>query len=543
MNYPSVNYEVETPINFLDRSVRVYPQKTAIVYNEKRYSYQTFHDRVNQLASALKKSGVGKGDKVAFICPNTPPLLEAHYAVPLIGAALVSVNIRLSQGEVAYILNHSDSKIVFVDNEFAGVVQPSMDQLDKVEAWVNICDQTRERPLPGMEYEEFLLTGDTAPVERQIDDEREIIAINYTSGTTGMPKGVMYHHRGAYLTALDDALETLMSYDSVYLWTLPMFHCNGWCFTWGVTAVGGTHVCLRKVDPAEIFKLIERENVSHMCGAPIVLIGMADYAQNHQVKLERPLKIATGGAPPSPSIIEKMETMGARIIHVYGLTEVYGPNTICAWNSEWEKLSAEEQAKLRSRQGVPYIVSKNMDVVDQQTMESVPRDGKTIGEIVMRGNLVMLGYYKEPEATETAFRGGWFHTGDLAVTHPDNYIQIMDREKDIIISGGENISSVEVENTIYKHPDVLEVAVVATADEKWGEVPKAFITLRTGSSATEEDIISHCKQHLARFKAPKKIEFMNLPKTATGKIQKYVLRQQEREKTQKSKISSKRAKM
>ncbi len=531
MNDPSVNYEVETPISFLERSVQVYPEKTAVVYNEKRYSYQEFNNRINQLASALKKAGVGRGDKVAFICPNTPPLLEAHYAVPLIGAALVSVNIRLSQGEVAYILEHSDSKIVFVDNEFAPVVQPSLDQLHKVEAFVNICDQSPDRPLPGMEYEEFLLTGDTAPVEREIDDERGVITINYTSGTTGMPKGVMYHHRGAYLTAIDDALETLMSYESVYLWTLPMFHCNGWCFTWGVTAVGGTHVCLRKVDPAEIFKLVEREKVTHMCGAPIVLIGMADYAKNHEVKLEKPLKIVTGGAPPSPSIIEAMESLGARITHVYGLTEVYGPNTICAWNSEWDNLSAEAQAKLRSRQGVPYIVSKNMDVVHQETMEPVPKDGKTIGEIVMKGNLVMLGYYKDPEATEKAFRGGWFHTGDLAVTHPDNYIQIMDREKDIIISGGENISSVEVENTLYKHPDVLEVAVVATADPKWGEVPKAFITLRAGSSATEEEIISFCKQHLARFKAPKKIEFTALPKTATGKIQKYVLRQQEREKS------------
>ena len=528
MTYATVNYEVETPVSFLERSVQVYPEKTAVVYNEKRYSYQAFYDRVNQLASALKRQGVGKGDKVAFICPNTPPMLEAHYAVPLVGAALVSINVRLSPREVAYIIDHSDSKMVFVDNEFAGTLKPSLDELDKVEAYVNICDQSAECPLPGMEYEEFLQTGESTPVEGDITDERDVITINYTSGTTGMPKGVMYHHRGAYLTALDDALEMGMAYDSVYLWTLPMFHCNGWCFTWGVTAVGGTHVCLRKVDPAEIFRLIERENVSHMCGAPIVLIGMSNYAQNQNVRLERPLKIATGGAPPSPAIIEQMEAMGARITHVYGLTEVYGPNTICAWHPEWDELPMENQAELRARQGVPYIVSKNMDVVDQQTMESVPRDGKTIGEIVMKGNLVMLGYYKDPEATENAFQGGWFHTGDLAVIHPNNYVQIMDREKDIIISGGENISSVEVENVLYKHPDVLEVAVVASPDEKWGEIPKAFVTLKSDVNATSEDIIAFCKDNLARYKAPKKVEFVELPKTATGKIQKYVLRQRER---------------
>ena len=529
MKDASVNYEVETPVNFLERSVLVYPEKTAVVYNDKRYSYQEFYERVNQLASALQKAGIKKGDKVAFICPNTPPLLEAHYAVPLVGAALVSVNIRLSGREIAYILDHSDSKMVFVDNEFADTVKPFIDQLGKVEAYVNICDVSQACPLSGTDYESFLRTGQISRVENQIDDERDVITINYTSGTTGMPKGVMYHHRGAYLTALDDVLETRMGYDSVYLWTLPMFHCNGWCFTWGVTAVGATHVCLRKVDPAEIFKLIKRENVSHMCGAPIVLIGMANYAQSHDIKLERPLMIATGGAPPSPSIIEQMESMGANITHVYGLTEVYGPNTICAWKQEWEKLPLEEQAKLRARQGVPYIVSKNMDVVDQQSMEPVARDGKTIGEIVMRGNLVMLGYYKDEAATKEAFRGGWFHSGDLAVMHPDNYVQIMDREKDIIISGGENISSVEVENTIYKHPDVLEVAVVASYDEKWGEVPKAFVTLKQGASVSEEEIITFCKENLARYKAPKKIEFAELPKTATGKIQKYVLRQKEKQ--------------
>lgn len=526
-NVNSVNFEVQTPVNFLMRSVYVYPDKIAVVYNEKRYTYREFYDRVNRLASALKKAGVGKGDKVAFICPNTPPLLEAHYAVPLIGAALVSINIRLNSREIGYILDHSDSRVVFVDNEFANLVTPGVKELNKVTTYVNICDQSPDCPLPGTDYETFLHTGDASPVESAIDDERDVITINYTSGTTGLPKGVMYHHRGAYLMAIGDAVELGMSYDSVYLWTLPMFHCNGWCYTWGVTAVGGTHVCLRKVAPENIFNLIEKEQVSHMCGAPIVLIAMANHPGAQSVHFHRPLKITTGGAPPSPTIIEQMEAMGAQITHVYGLTEVYGPNTLCAWNTEWDRLPAADRARLRARQGVPSIVSKNMDVVDPQTMEPVPRDGKTIGEIVMRGNLVMLGYYKDPEATDKAFHGGWFHSGDLAVIHPDNYVQIMDRQKDIIISGGENISSVEVENVIYKHPDVLEVAVVSTPDPKWGEVPKAFVTLKPGRSVTEKVLIEYCKQNMARFKAPKYIEFIDLPKTATGKIQKYVLRQKE----------------
>ena len=526
-NENSVSYEVQTPVNFLLRSAHVYPEKTAVVYNDKRYTYREFYERVNRLASALKKIGVGKGDKVAFICPNTPPLLEAHYAVPLIGAALVSVNIRLSSNEIGYILDHSDSKVAFVDNEFAGLVKPAINDLDKVGTYVNICDLSPECPLPGTDYEAFLMTGEPSPVENMVDDERDVITINYTSGTTGLPKGVMYHHRGAYLNALGDALEGEMALNSVYLWTLPMFHCNGWCFTWGVTAVAGTHVCLRKVVPDEIFRLIEKENVSHMCGAPIVLIAMANHAGAKTVQLKRPLKVTTGGAPPSPTIIEQMEAMGAEVTHVYGLTEVYGPTTLCAWNPEWDSLPSAERARLRARQGVASIVSKNLGVVDPQTMKPVPRDGKTIGEIVMRGNIVMLGYYKDPEATEKAFSGGWFHSGDLAVIHPDNYIQIMDRQKDIIISGGENISSVEVENALYKHPDVLEVAVVSTPDPKWGEVPKAFITLKAGRSVSEADLIEFCKQNMARFKAPKSIEFMDLPKTATGKIQKYVLRRKE----------------
>jgi fatty-acyl-CoA synthase len=452
-------------------------------------------------------------------------MLEAHYAVPMIGAALVSINIRLSVSEVTYIINHSDAKALFVDNEFAGIVDAS--KLENVKTFVNICDVSDEKPLDGMEYEEFLSTGSDAPVECEVEDEYDVATINYTSGTTGLPKGVMYHHRGAFLNAIGEVLEFGVNSKSVYLWTLPMFHCNGWCFTWGVTAVGGTHLCLRKVVPEEIYRLVEEENVSHLCAAPTILISMSTYATTHAVKLKRTLEIMTAGAPPAPTVIQNMESVGANITQTYGLTEVFGPHSICAWQTQWDELPVEERAKLKARQGVPFIVAQHMDVVDSKTMEPVPRDGQTIGEIVMRGNNVMLGYYKDPEATATAFEGGWFHSGDLAVMHPDNYAQIMDRKKDIIISGGENISTVEVENVIYRHPDVLEVAVIAIPDEKWGEVPKAFVVPKEGTNPTAEDIINFCKENLARFKAPKVVEFGALPKTATGKIQKFKLREKE----------------
>ncbi len=527
MAFPTVNYELQTPVNFIKRSAEVYPEKLAVVNGAQRFTYSQFNQRVNQLASALKNIGIGKGDKVAFISPNIPPMLEAHFAVPMIGAVLVSVNIRLSSQEVGYILNHSDTVVCFVDNEFANLVLPILDQVPAIKTFINICDAGEGCPLEGIDYESFLETGSTEDVPVSVEDERDVIALNYTSGTTGKPKGVMYHHRGAYLNGLGDCLEMGMNSDSVYLWTLPMFHCNGWCFPWAVTAVGGTHVCLRKVDPAEIIGLLETEQVSHMCAAPIVLIGITNHPASSGLKLDRPLEIAVGGAPPSPTIIQQMERIGANITHVYGLTEVYGPYTVCAWHKHWDQLPEQERSVVRSRQGVAYTVSQFLDVVNPDTMEPVPRDGKTIGEVVMRGNIVMLGYYKDEDATEKAFFGGWFHSGDLAVMHPDNYIQIMDRQKDIIISGGENISTVEVENAIYQHPDVLEVAVVAVPDSKWGEVPKAFITLKNNSNTTETDIISFCKDNLARFKAPKSIEFCELPKTSTGKIQKFMLRDKE----------------
>ena len=522
-----VNYDVLTPVKLLPRSAMVYSDKEAVIYNDKRYSYKEFYARVNRLASALKKKGVGKGDKVAFICPNTPPMLEAHYAVPMIGAALVSINIRLSSREIAYILNHSDSKVLFADNDFAALIKPIIDQLPHIETYVNICDLSEDKPLDGPDYEEFIATGSGEPVEIEVDDEYQVATINYTSGTTGMPKGVMYHHRGAYLNALGEALETGMNSQSVYLWTLPMFHCNGWCFTWGVTAVGATHVCLRKVAPDEIYRLVEEEGISHLCAAPTVLIAMSTFPGAKDVKMSRRLNVVTAGAPPAPAVIKNMEAIGAVVTQVYGLTEVYGPHSICEWQTQWDQLPADERAQIKARQGVPYITALYMDVVSPTGMEPVPRDGETIGEIVMRGNNVMLGYYKQPEATAEAFRGGWFHSGDLAVIHPNGYAEIKDRMKDIIISGGENISTVEVENVIYNHPQVQEVAVIAVPDPKWGEVPKAYITPKPGASPTAEDIIGFCRENMARFKVPKAIEFGELPKTSTGKIMKYKLREKE----------------
>jgi len=527
MEKSSVNHDILTPVQFLIRSAEVYPDKLAIVNGEQRYTYRQFMERVYRLANGLKQRGIGKGDKVAFLCPNTAPMLEAHYGVPMVGAALVSINIRLSPNEIAYIIDHSDAKAVFVDNQLASSILPAINELAKVDFFVNICEASDDRPLNGPVYEQFLAEADASQVSIDVTDEYQPIAINYTSGTTGLPKGVVYHHRGAYLNALGEIQEAGMTSHSAYLWTLPMFHCNGWCFTWAVTAIGGTHVCLRTLTAENIFTLITREKVSHMCAAPTILIMMLSHPDAHKFKLDQPLTILTAGAPPSPTVIEQIEAMGANIVHVYGLTEVYGPHSVCARQDGWQSLGKEELAKIKARQGVAYVTALYMDVVDSETMVPVPRDGKTIGEIVMRGNNVMLGYYKDENATEKAFTGGWFHSGDLAVMHPDGYVQIMDRGKDIIISGGENISSVELENTLYRHPDVLEVAVVSSPDTKWGEVPKAFITPKPGTNPSKEDIIDFCKKNLARFKAPKDIEFCELPKTATGKIMKFKLRNKE----------------
>jgi fatty-acyl-CoA synthase len=527
MNALKVCYDVLSPVKFLERSAAVYPDKIAVVYGDTRTTYRQFSERVNRLANGLKAMGIQKGDKVAFLCPNIPPMLEAHYAVPMIGAVLVSINVRLSPGEISYIVNHSDSKAVFVDNQLAASVLPVLDELKDVRFFVNICDETADTPLHGPEYEDFLANASPLPVEIEVDDEYQLATINYTSGTTGQPKGVMYHHRGAYLNALGEIQEASMTCDAVYLWTLPMFHCNGWCFTWAVTAVGGTHVCLRQVEAGTIFRLIMEEKVSHLCAAPTILIMMVSYPEAKHLQLHRPLTILTAGAPPSPTVIEQIEAIGANILHVYGLTEVYGPHSVCAKQDSWTELGKEELAKVKSRQGVAYVTALYMDVIDPASMRPVARDGKTMGEIVMRGNNVMLGYYKDEQATEDAFRGGWFHSGDLAVIHPDGYVQIMDRGKDVIISGGENISSIELENVIYRHPKVQEVAVVSSPDPKWGEVPKAFVTPKPGTTLTAKEIIDFCKENLARFKAPKEVVFCDLPKTATGKITKFKLRDSE----------------
>ena len=527
MQQNSVNYDVLTPVHFLGRSATVYPQKTAVVYGDQRYTYREFETRVHRLAAALKGIGVGQGDKVAFMCPNIPPMLEAHFAVPMIGAVLVSVNIRLSADEIAYIVDHCDAKAFFVDNEFGDMISAITERLPKVAHYVNVCDESEAKPLDGPDYETFVATGTDTPVRCAVADERDIIAINYTSGTTGLPKGVMYHHRGAYLNAIGELLEYSLDPDTVYLWTLPMFHCNGWCFTWGITAIGGTHVCLRRVIAEDIFDLIEKERVTYMCAAPTVLIAMTAYPGAENIHITHQLRVNTAGAPPAPVVLQNMERFGIEMVHCYGLTEVYGPHSQCAWQSQWNDLPDDAQARLKARQGVPYVVATYMDVVDPHTMEPVPRDGETVGEIVMRGNNVMLGYYKDPEATARAFAGGWFHSGDLAVMHADNYVQIVDRKKDIIISGGENISTVEIENTIFRHPDVLEVAVIAVPHPKWGEVPKAFVEPKPGTNPSAQDIIAFCKEHMARFKAPKEIAFGELPKTATGKIQKFRLREKE----------------
>ncbi|EEG77378.1 acyl--CoA ligase family protein [Dethiobacter alkaliphilus] len=522
----NVSYTPMTPLNFLRRSSFVYPEKTAVLHGEQRITYKEFNQRANRLASALKGAGINEGDRVAFLAPNIPPLLDAHYGVPLAGAVLVAINIRLSSREVAYILNHSGAKILFVDTAFSHVIEPIVDELESVKTIVNIRDCSDGEELPGPLYENFLATGSPEDIPVSLEDENQTISINYTSGTTGLPKGVMYSHRGAYLNALGEALESQMNVYTNYLWTLPMFHCNGWCFTWGVTAVGGMHICLRSVVVKEIYTLIEEEGVSHFCAAPTVLITMANDPAAKELRLKRKLHIVTAGAPPSPTVIRNVEDIGAEIIHVYGLTETYGPHSICAWQPEWDTLAINDRARIKSRQGVPYITALEMRVVDS-SMNDVPADGQTMGEVVMRGNNVMKGYFNDADATEEAFAGGWFHSGDLAVMNPDGYIEIKDRKKDIIISGGENISTVELEHLLFRHPHVQEVAVVAIPDEKWGEVPKAFVVPKPGTDPTEEEIIQYCRDNIARYKCPKSVEFGDLPKTSTGKIKKYVLRERE----------------
>ena len=517
MGHLKVNRTELTPVSFLVRSAYVFPHKTAVVHGGRRYTYRQLGERVNRLASALRRAGLAKHDRVAFLCPNIPPMLEGHYGVPAAGGILVAINTRLSSDEIGYILQHSGSKFLFVDAELEGLVKP----LDLGALTVVRVDDTGAAGDP---YEDFLAGGSPEPVESWLESEDETISINYTSGTTGRPKGVMYSHRSAWINAVGEITETAISFDVKYLWTLPMFHCNGWCFTWGVTAVGGTHVCLRRVESGRIWDMIDQEGITHYNGAPTVQIGVVNDPKAH--KLARPVTVTVAGAPPSPTLLGRLKELGFRPVHVYGLTETYGPHTVCAWHAEWDARPAEEQARLAARQGQGYALFDLARVVDGN-MNDVPRDGETLGEVVMAGNNVMKGYFEQPDATAEAFRGDWFHSGDIGVWHPDGYIELRDRKKDIIISGGENISTIEVEQCVARHPAVMECAVVAVPDEKWGERPKAFVTLKPGQSATAQQIIDFCRQHIAHFKCPAAVEFGDLPKTSTGKVQKFVLRDRE----------------
>ena len=526
-----------TPLAFLRRGAEVYPNKIAISYGTRRYSYAEFADQVTQVARALRAAGIQPGDRVAYLLPNLPEMLVAHFAVPLAGAVLVAINTRLSTEEVRYILDHSGAKLLVVDSVLAATVAPVAEELRTVTEIVTVTDPAAPGSgagPAGPSYEEFLGLGrqggaEEAALPWTVDDERSTISINYTSGTTGRPKGVMYTHRGAYLNSLSEIVHSAHTPDSVYLWTLPMFHCNGWCTPWAVTAIGGTHVCLREVRGDVIWRLIDQHRVTHLNGAPTVVTTIMNAPE--AVTLDYQLVVTTAGAPPSPTTILQMERMGFRIVHVYGLTETYGPYSVNEFQQDWAKLDAERRAQLQARQGVGMLTAEWMRVVDEQ-MNDVPADGQTMGEIVMRGNNVMAGYFNDPEGTEKAFAGGWFHSGDLGVLHPDGYVELRDRAKDVVVSGGENISTVEVEQAIVSHPAVLEAAVIGVPDEKWGERPKAFVVCkpgqRAGSDVTEDDLLEHVRSKIARYKSPKAIEFVDaLPKTSTGKVQKFELREKE----------------
>lgn len=526
---PPANRDPLTPLSLLDRTLRVFPGRLAVAYRDRRWTWAEFGAEIARMAGALRRAGVGPGDRVAFLAPNVPELLAAHFAVLRLYAALVAINTRLQAEEVGYILEHSGAKVVVVDPELAPAVAGIPHPLSTRPTLVNLEDRAAGvtgRPLDGPTWDEFAAGSEPVTHGDDLDDEDRVVSINYTSGTTGRPKGVLYTHRGAYLNALGEIVVHGLDRDSVFLWTLPLFHCNGWCFPWAVTAAGGAHVMLRKVDPPEILRRIREHGVTHLNGAPTVLLMLAEHPDARGVRFDPPLRVATGGAPPSPTLLARLEALGVQVIHIYGLTETYGPHVYCQLQAEWEPLEVEAKAKVMARQGVPYHVAAHLRVVDEQ-MRDVPADATTLGEVVMRGNNVMKGYYRDPEATERAFAGGWFHSGDIGVVHPDGYIELRDRKKDIIVSGGENVSTIEVEHAIVKHPAVLECAVVATPDEKWGEVPKAFVTLRPGASASEEEIVAFCRERLAHFKCPKAVEFTELPRTSTGKIQKFKLREKE----------------
>jgi fatty-acyl-CoA synthase len=531
------NFTALTPLGFLTRAAAVYPDKLAVITpapakagGTRRFTYRQFDGRCRRFADALRRRGIMPGDTVAVLAPNVPALLEAHYAVPMAGAVLNPLNYRLDARAIAFILDHGAAKLLVVDREFGPLAQEALRELGRDIPLVEIADGDNGAPLGGTEYEDFLGEGDPEASWSPPADEWAAIALNYTSGTTGNPKGVVYHHRGAYLNALGNAITFGLDRHSVYLWTLPMFHCNGWTYTWGVTAVAGAHVCLRRVEPAPIFDAIAEHRVTHLCGAPIVLNMLVHAPDAVKRRFDHVVETATGGAAPPSAVIEAMERMGFRVTHLYGLTESYGPSTVCAWQEEWDALEGAERAAKMARQGVQYLTLDKQRVADPATMHDVPADGATIGELMLRGNTLMKGYLKNSAATGEAFAGGWFHTGDLAVSHADGYIEVKDRSKDIIISGGENISSIEVEEVLYRHPMVMEAAVVAKPDAIWGETPCAFVTLKPDAGeVAAADIIAWCRANLAHYKAPRSIVFGPLPKTSTGKIQKYALREQAKE--------------
>ncbi len=527
------NYSALSPLSFLERSRKVFPKQIAIEYNNYTLNYDEAASRCDSLACMLSNFDVGKNDTVAVMLPNIPQMWECHFGIPMLGGVLNAINTRLDSNTINFILQHGEAKVFIYDSVYAEIIEKAFENLEKKPITIEVVDtvggfarSTFAKKMNHFDFEKELKKYENFKIKHSLPtDEWDSIALNYTSGTTGNPKGVVYHHRGAYLNSIGNTLVWEMPMNPKYLWTLPMFHCNGWCFPWTITERAGTHVCLRQPAGELIVNAILKHNVSHLCGAPIIMQTIADYIIHNEIKLNKNVKMMTAGAPPPEAVLSKMKSCGIDVIHVYGLTETYGPSVVCAWKKEWDQMSLNDQAIKKARQGVSYSVQEDIKVVDPKTLENVPMDGETIGEVFTRGNITMKGYLKNETATKEAFDNGWFHTGDLGVWHSDGYVQLKDRSKDIIISGGENISSIEVEDALYKHPDIVAVGVVAKKDEKWGETPCAFVELREGANVTSEQLRLHCKSILAGFKVPGEFKFIEIPKTSTGKIQKFKLRE------------------